>query len=92
MSWSRAETTALIEEYRKWPNLYKITSANYKNRNLRRSALEAIVMSLKDIKPDLTTSEVQNKFQALKQTAVKEMKKCKSSNKSGAGTDEVCIQ
>lgn len=92
MSWSRAETTALIEEYRKWPNLYSVTSANYKNRNLRKVALDSIVMSLKEIKPDVTALEVQNKFQALKQTAVKENKKCKNSNKSGAGTDEVCIE
>lgn len=91
MSWNKIEVTALLEEYRKWPNLYKIKSVNYKNRNLRRTALEAIVNTLKGIKPDVTLQDVQTKFQALKQNATKERRKCIDSQRSGAGSDDVSL-
>ncbi|KAF5303908.1 hypothetical protein FQA39_LY01693 [Lamprigera yunnana] len=88
MSWSREEVICLIEEYRKWPNLYKVKSVNYKNRNLRKTALESIENSLKKSKRNITSTEIQNKFQSLKQNA-KEYKKWKNSYKSRAGEDEV---
>ncbi|KAF5275625.1 hypothetical protein FQA39_LY06737 [Lamprigera yunnana] len=89
MSWSREEVICLIEEYRKWPNLYKVKSVNYKNRNLRKTALESIENSLKKSNPNIASTEIQNKFQSLKQNALKEYKKWKNSYKNGAGEDEV---
>ncbi|KAF5281185.1 hypothetical protein FQA39_LY17856 [Lamprigera yunnana] len=89
MSWSRKEVICLIEEYRKWPNLYKVKSVNYKNRNLRKTALESIENSLKKSKPNITSTEIQNKFQSLKQNALKKYKKWKNSYKSGTGEDKV---
>ncbi|KAF5281591.1 hypothetical protein FQA39_LY17763 [Lamprigera yunnana] len=89
MSWSREEVICLIEEYRKWPNLYTVKSVNCKNRNLRKTALESIENSLKKSKPNITSTEIQNKFQSLKQNALKEYKKWKNSYKSGAGEDKV---
>ncbi|KAF5297596.1 hypothetical protein FQA39_LY12072 [Lamprigera yunnana] len=89
MSWSHEEVICLIEDYRKWLNLYKVKSVNYKNRNLRKTALESIENSLKKSKPNITSTEIQNKFQSLKQNALKEYKKWKNSYKSGAGEDKV---
>nr|CAH7768111.1 unnamed protein product [Callosobruchus chinensis] len=91
MSWTREQVTVLLEEYRKWPNLYKIKSVNYKNRNKRREALEAIYNALKNLKEDVTIGDIQSKFQALKQNARHERRKCLESHRSGAGTDEVMI-
>nr|CAH7717056.1 unnamed protein product [Callosobruchus chinensis] len=91
MSWTREQVTVLLEEYRKWPNLYKIKSVNYKNRNKRREALKAIYNALKNLKGDVTIADIQSKFQALKQNAQRERRKCLESHRSGAGTDEVTI-
>nr|CAH7743079.1 unnamed protein product [Callosobruchus chinensis] len=88
MSWTREQVTVLLEVYRKWPNLYKIKSVNYKNRNKRREALEAIYNALKNLKGDVTIGDIQSKFQALKQNAQRERRKCLESHRSGAGTDE----
>lgn len=76
MSWSREEVTVLMNEYRKFTNLYNIKSPNYKNRNLRRRALDSILTAFKDVKPSVTLQDLQAKFQALKQNASKERKKC----------------
>ncbi|CAH1957435.1 unnamed protein product [Acanthoscelides obtectus] len=89
MSWNREEVTLLLEEYQKWPNLYKVKSANYKNRNLRRQALDAVVQALRSLKPNVTAQDVQAKFQALKQNASKERRKCLESQRSGAGSDDI---
>nr|CAH7724336.1 unnamed protein product [Callosobruchus chinensis] len=89
MSWTREQVTVLLEEYRKWPNLYKIKSVNYKNRNKLRKALEAIYNALKNLKGDVTIGDIQSKFQALKQNAQRERRKCLESHRSGAGTDEI---
>ncbi|VEN51276.1 unnamed protein product [Callosobruchus maculatus] len=88
MSWTREQVTVLLEEYRKWPNLYKVKSVNYKNRNKRREALDSIVDAVKTVKSDVTSADIQSKFQALKQNAQRERKKCIESQRSGAGTDE----
>ncbi|KAB0795815.1 hypothetical protein PPYR_09876 [Photinus pyralis] len=69
--------------------MYKIKSANYKNRNLRKKALDAIQSELIKIKPDVTIQKIQNKFQSLKQNANKEFKKCNNSKRSGADQDAV---
>ncbi|KAF5297339.1 hypothetical protein FQA39_LY12178 [Lamprigera yunnana] len=92
MSWSHEEVICLIEEYRKWPNFYKVKSVNYKNRNLRKTALESMENSLKKSKPNITSTEIQNKFQSLKQNALKKYKKWKNSYKSGAGEDESTLR
>ncbi|VEN50461.1 unnamed protein product [Callosobruchus maculatus] len=89
MSWTREQVTVLLEEYRKWPNLYKVKSVNYKNRNKRREALDSIVDAVKTVKSDVTSADIQSKFQALKQNAQRERKKCIESQRSGAGTDEI---
>ncbi|CAH2010800.1 unnamed protein product, partial [Acanthoscelides obtectus] len=61
----------------------------YKNRNLRRQALDAIVQALRILKPNVSTQDIQAKFQALKQNASKERRKCLELQRSGAGSDDI---
>ncbi|VEN43468.1 unnamed protein product [Callosobruchus maculatus] len=56
---------------------------------MRQTALTAIRDVLKAKKPNITIAEIQPKFQALKQNAQKERRKCIDSQKSGSGTDEI---
>lgn len=92
MSWSRNEVSLLIEEYQKWPNLYKAKSPHYKNRNMRNNALLSIQKALAEVKPDVTVNEIQAKFQGIKTNFIRERKKQLESEKSGQGTDSVSFK
>ncbi|XP_077119037.1 uncharacterized protein LOC143775084 [Ranitomeya variabilis] len=84
---------ALIDMYRSLPCLWKIKSADYSNRNMKRAAYEKLVALHKEHKPTESVDEtiVRKKIQALRTVYKKELNKVEKSKKSGAGADDVYV-
>ncbi|XP_069604914.1 uncharacterized protein [Ranitomeya imitator] len=84
---------ALIDMYRSLPFLWKIKSADYSNRNMKRAAYEKLVALHKEHHPTESVDEtiVRKKIQALRTVYKKELNKVKKSKKSGAGADDVYV-
>ncbi|CAJ0924845.1 unnamed protein product [Ranitomeya imitator] len=84
---------ALIDMYRSLPCLWKIKSADYSNRNMKRAAYEKLVALHKEHHPTESVDEtiVRKKIQALRTVYKKELNKVEKSKKSGAGADDVYV-
>lgn len=80
--WTRELTLKLIQQYESRPNLWDVSSANYKNRNLRKSALEEIA----DI-VGVSVADVNEKIHNLRCQYQSNCRKLHQS-KSGQGTSE----
>ena len=62
----REFTSLLIELYRGHPELWKIKSKDYFNRNKKNAALIQIQNALKKIKSDITVEEIKKKIKLFK--------------------------
>ncbi|XP_069598814.1 uncharacterized protein [Ranitomeya imitator] len=84
---------ALIDMYRSLPCLWKIKSADYSNRNMKRAAYEKLVALHKEHHPTESVDEtiVRKKIQALRTVFKKELNKVEKSKKSGAGADDMYV-
>ncbi|CAJ0961187.1 unnamed protein product [Ranitomeya imitator] len=83
----------LIDMYRSLPCLWKMKSADYRNRYKKKAAYEKLLALYKQHLPTETVDDniVRKKIQALRTVYKKELNKVEKSVKSGAGTDDVYV-
>lgn len=81
--------TLLIELYRDCPELWKVKSKDYFNRNKKSAALEKIVGALKVLKPDFTVKLLKAKINVLRTNFNREFKAIKGKKVSGTSTDDI---
>ena len=62
----REITSLLIDLYRDCPELWKVKSKDYFNRNKKSAALDKIVLALKAIDPDYTVNKLKQKINSLR--------------------------
>ncbi|KAM4051847.1 uncharacterized protein ACNLHF_026339 isoform 2-T2 [Anomaloglossus baeobatrachus] len=85
----------LIEKYRTLPCLWRVRSAEYSNKQLKKEAYVQLVAVYNKHFPyepaDESESAVKKKIQALRTVFKKELNKVEDSKKSGSGTAEVYV-
>lgn len=80
-----------IEEYKKFPCLWRIKSEEYRDRNLKNKAYEHLLNKMREVEADATIQMVKNKIDSMRGCFRKELKKIKDSQRSGAGGEDVYI-
>lgn len=83
--------TQFIDMYRELPCLWMVKSKDYYNRNKRQEALDKLMELCKEVCPSPTRDYVCKKIANLRTVFKKELNKIRTSQKSGAGTDEVYV-
>ncbi|KAJ8940939.1 hypothetical protein NQ314_010531 [Rhamnusium bicolor] len=71
------------------PEVWKLKSDVYKNRNVKAAAYEKLTENLKEIEPGADREMVKKKINMLRSGYRRELKKVTDSYKSGAGTSEI---
>ena len=90
--WTRAITLQFIDLLKQHPCLWQVKNDNYKNKIVRNSSLAAIIKALNEnMNCEATQSDVMKKLHTLRSQFRKEMKDFKTSQKSGAGTDDLHV-
>ncbi|KAL4136305.1 hypothetical protein QTP88_007853 [Uroleucon formosanum] len=90
MEWSKSITTDFIELYHCKPCLWKISSVEYKNKNLRSVAYNELMEMLKSKGlASASVKEVKSKIQNIRRMVRKERAKVEASRRSGKGTDDL---
>ena len=64
--WTRPVVEKLIELYRYHECLWRITSKNYKNRNMREKALRDIEKEIGKMKPEIDYEAIKLKIQTIR--------------------------
>ena len=80
-----------IHSYRSLPELWKVKSDVYKNRNLKDAGYDKLVEKLREIEEDADRDMVRKKINGLRTAYRRELKKITDSTKSGIGTDDVYV-
>ena len=70
----REFTSLLIDLYRDSPELWKVKSKDYFNRNKRSAALQKITHALHTLKPDFTVEQLKKKIDVLRTNYNREYK------------------
>ncbi|KAG5870747.1 hypothetical protein JTB14_022000 [Gonioctena quinquepunctata] len=78
-----------IEVYESFPELWNKAHPSYSNKYKKNMALEKLLVIFKEMKPNATVKDVTKKLNILRSNFRRELKKIKSSSRSGAGADEV---
>lgn len=87
MKWGTDEIVRFLDIYAMHSCLWDYNDNNYKNKQRRVAALEAI---LRDLNIDgLTMCELQNKIHSIRNTYTNELRKMQASKTSGCGTDDI---
>jgi len=90
MEWSKSITTDFIELYHSKPCLWKISSVEYKNKNLKSVDYNELLKSKR--LASATVKEVKSKIQNIRRMVRKERAKVEASKRSGKGTDDLYTQ
>lgn len=89
-SWgSKTFTSEFIELYKTFPELWKVKSREYSNRDKKNVALNVLLSKLQQIEPNSTVVDVKSKINALRTSWRREHKKVLDSIRSGAGTEDI---
>ncbi|CAD7078408.1 unnamed protein product [Hermetia illucens] len=78
-----------IELYRSFTCLWLVKSKEYSDRNKKDLAYIELVKKFKEFDPSADRNTVVKKINALRTVYKKELSKVKSSEKSGAGADDI---
>lgn len=84
---SEAEMLKLTEIYKDYDCLWNVTHSLYNNRAARRNAYKQILKKLNI--PNLTVKDIPNKIKNLRSSYYQEIKRIRSSVRSGASKDSV---
>jgi hypothetical protein len=79
----------LIELYRDHPELWKVKSRDYYNRNKKSAAFDRMLRAVKTLKPDYTVSKLKKKINFLRTYFNREYKAIEQKKKSGASADDI---
>lgn len=85
----REFTSLLIDLYRDCPELWKVKSKDYFNRNKRSAAFEKIVGALKAFKPDFTVNKLKQKINTLRTNFNREHKAIEEKKVTGSSADDI---
>lgn len=78
-----------IDLYRGLPELWKVKSDSYRNRQLKNKGYEKLVEKLKEVEPNADRDMVRKKINVLRAAYRRELKKVIASYKSGTGSESV---
>lgn len=87
--WTRDFLLEFIELYRSLPCVWKIKSAEYRDRVKKNKAYEVLLLKYKEVDDNATIKTVKQKIDSLRGAFRKEMKKLKESSRSGAGSEDI---
>ena len=76
-----------IDLYRQLPEVWKVKSDAYRNRNLKNLAYEKLIEKLKEVEPNADREMVREKINVLRSAYRRELKKVIASYKSGTGNE-----
>lgn len=80
-----------IELYRSFSCLWKVKSKEYSDRNAKSQAYDILIEKMRTVEESANRETVVKKINSLRTTYRKELKKVLSSEKSGAGADDVYV-
>ncbi|XP_076034492.1 uncharacterized protein LOC143021096 isoform X1 [Oratosquilla oratoria] len=83
--------TEFIELYKEHPCLWKVKSKDYTDKGKRNCAYDVLVAKLREKERSATRDTVARKINNLRSSYRKELKKVKTSKKSGAAAENVYI-
>lgn len=90
MEWNKAITTEFIKLDQSKTCLWKISSAEYKNKHLKSAAYNELVELLKTRGlVSATLKDVKSKIQNIRRIVRKKRGKVEASKRSGIGTDDL---
>ncbi|CAH1990210.1 unnamed protein product [Acanthoscelides obtectus] len=89
MKWSEEETMRFVELYSEKECLWKKSSVNYRNKNMRKAAEEDIVNRMG--KEGFGVTELKQKIKIMRTTYNQEALKVKKSKKSGGKPDDIYV-
>lgn len=90
MEWNKSITTEFIKLYQSEQCLWKISSVEYKNKNLKSVVYNELIEFLKcKGLANATVKEVKSKIQNIRRMVRKERAKVEASRRSGRGTDDL---
>lgn len=89
-AWNTEFFTEFIEAYRTLPELWRVKSKEYSNRDKKNAAYEQLLTKLREIEPDATIDEVKRKINSIRTSWRKEEhKRVLCSKKSGTATEDI---
>ncbi|CAH1971695.1 unnamed protein product [Acanthoscelides obtectus] len=89
MKWSEEETMRFVELYSEKECLWKKSSVNYRNKNMRKAVEEDIVSRMG--KEGFGVTELKQKIKIMRTTYNQEALKVKKSKKSGGKPDDIYV-
>nr|CAH7724455.1 unnamed protein product [Callosobruchus chinensis] len=78
-----------IHMYRSFPCLWKVKSAEYADRDKKNKAFEELLKKWRDIDPSANLDLAKRKFDSIRGSFKKDLKKVNASKKSGASADDI---
>lgn len=84
---NREFLSEFIDLYRQLPEVWKVKSDAYKNRNLKNLAYEKLITKLKEVETNVDRDKVRKKINVLRTAYRRELKKVMTSYKSDSGTE-----
>ena len=90
IEWTRSNTQQFIEVLKKHPCVWQKRNKNYRNKAMRRISLNAVTKQLMGTMNCLLTPEmIMKKLHTLRGQYRREVREIKTSQKSGADTDDL---
>ena len=91
VEWTRRNTTMFITCLREHPCFWKVTRDDYKDRDVRNSAVKTMISAMRKSMFDLTSESLKKKWNTLRTQYRKEHRLVLNSKKSGAGTADFYV-
>lgn len=89
-TWSKYALETFIRCYECFPELYSVSSKDYKNKSLRELAYKKLSEQFEEILgTSISVPVVKNKIHSIKTQYLRESNKVKASKTSGAGAEDV---